>query len=96
MTLAPGWLRVIANINPLKHIVDATRSLFRGQLATGTVGLGLLIGAALITLGVWFGGLTFARAVRQALNVNLGFDTQHVARVTIDPALVRYSRNHAG
>jgi ABC-2 type transport system permease protein len=61
MTLAPGWLRVVANINPLKHIVDAARSLFHGNVATGTVGLGLLIGAVLITLGVWFGTRTFAR-----------------------------------
>ena len=38
------------------------------------------------------GGLTFARAVREALSAELGFDTGHTSRVTIEPGLVRYSR----
>ncbi len=61
MTLAPGWLRVVANINPLKHIVDATRGLFRGHVISGTVGIGVLVGAALILAGVTFGTRTFQR-----------------------------------
>ena len=61
MTLAPGWLRVVANVNPVKHIVDATRALFRGQVITGTVGLGVLVGGALIALGLAFGTRTFQR-----------------------------------
>ncbi len=39
------------------------------------------------------GGLTFARAVRQAFALDFGFDIQHTGRVTIDPALVRYPRS---
>lgn len=61
MTLAPGWLRTIANINPLKHIVDALRTLFRGHVVNGTVGLGVLIGVALIMAGMAFGTRTFQR-----------------------------------
>jgi ABC-2 type transport system permease protein len=61
MTLAPGWLRTVSNINPLKHIVDAARALFQGHVATGTVGVGLLVGAALVALGLLFGTRTFQR-----------------------------------
>jgi ABC-2 type transport system permease protein len=61
MSLAPGWLRVLANINPLKHIVDATRSLFHGHVVSGTVGIGVLVGAALIVLTLAFGTRTFQR-----------------------------------
>jgi ABC-2 type transport system permease protein len=61
MSLAPGWLRVVANINPLKHIVDGTRALFHGQILSGTVGIALLIAAGLIALGLTFGTRTFQR-----------------------------------
>ncbi len=61
MTLAPGWLRAVSNVNPVKHIVDALRALFRGHVVSGTVGLGLLFAAALIALGMTFGTRTFQR-----------------------------------
>jgi ABC-2 type transport system permease protein len=61
MSLAPGWLRLIANINPVKHIVDALRALFLGHVASGTVGIGVLVGAALIVAGMAFGTRTFQR-----------------------------------
>jgi ABC-2 type transport system permease protein len=61
MTLAPVWLRTVANANPVKHIVDALRALFRGEVITGTVGIGVLVGAALIAAGMAFGTRTFQR-----------------------------------
>jgi ABC-2 type transport system permease protein len=61
MTLAPGWLRTVSNLNPVKHIVDALRALFRGQVITGTVAVGLVVGAGLIALGMAFGTRTFQR-----------------------------------
>jgi len=61
MTLAPEWLRTVANVNPVKHIVDALRALFHGHVATGTVGIGLLVGGVLIVLGLAFGTRTFQR-----------------------------------
>ena len=59
MTLAPGWLRTVSNLNPVKHIVDALRDLFRGQVVTGTVAVGVLVGAGLIAAGMAFGTRTF-------------------------------------
>jgi ABC-2 type transport system permease protein len=61
MTLAPGWLRTVSNVNPVKHIVDALRALFHGHVLSGTVGIGVLFGAALIALGMAFGTRTFQR-----------------------------------
>jgi ABC-2 type transport system permease protein len=61
MTLAPGWLRTLSNINPVKHIVDALRALFHGHVLSSTVGLGLVFGATLIAAGLFFGTRTFQR-----------------------------------
>jgi ABC-2 type transport system permease protein len=61
MTLAPAWLRTVSNVNPVKHIVDALRALFRGQVITGSVAIGLLVGLGLIAAGMAFGTRTFQR-----------------------------------
>jgi ABC-2 type transport system permease protein len=61
MTLAPGWLRTLANVNPVKHVVDALRALFHGHVVSSTVGIGLLVGVALIVVGMVFGTRTFQR-----------------------------------
>lgn len=61
MTLAPGWLRTISNVNPVKHIVDALRTLFHGHVLTSTVGIGLAVGAGLIVVGMTFATRTFQR-----------------------------------
>lgn len=37
MTFAPGWLRVVAEANPLYHAVEAGRALFAGDLADGSL-----------------------------------------------------------
>jgi ABC-2 type transport system permease protein len=54
-------LRTVSNVNPVKHIVDALRALFRGQVITSTVGIGVLAGAGLIAAGMAFGTRTFQR-----------------------------------
>jgi ABC-2 type transport system permease protein len=61
MSLAPGWLRVVSDVNPVKHIVDALRALFHGHVINGTVGVGVLVGVALIGVGMAFGTRTFQR-----------------------------------
>jgi ABC-2 type transport system permease protein len=59
MSLAPRWLRVLADINPLKHVVDAMRALFVPNGATRTVLWGVGVTAALVAVGVLLGARTF-------------------------------------
>ena len=61
MTLAPEWLRTVSDVNPVKHVVDAVRSVFLGHVATATVGWGLLATIALVVAGMAFGTRTFRR-----------------------------------
>lgn len=61
MTLAPGWLRVVSDVNPVKHVVDAVRSVFLGHVVTATVGWGLFATFALVLAGMAFGTRTFQR-----------------------------------
>ena len=61
MTLAPGWLQGISDVNPFKHIVEGARSFFAGDYGSSTAwwGLGLTLGLAV--LGWWFGVRRFKR-----------------------------------
>ena len=34
MTFAPGWLRTLSDFNPVKHVLDGMREMFRGHLLT--------------------------------------------------------------
>jgi ABC-2 type transport system permease protein len=61
MSLAPGWLQDISNVNPFKHIVEGARSFFRGEYGSGTAWWGLALTAALAVLGWWFGVRRFKR-----------------------------------
>jgi ABC-2 type transport system permease protein len=61
MSLAPGWLRTLADVNPLKHVVDALRALYRGQLATGDVVWGAIAAAGLLAAGLALATSAFRR-----------------------------------
>ena len=61
MSLAPGWLETLSDLNPLKHIVEGVRAFFRGDFTGGTAWWGLGITAALVLLGSWYGARTFRR-----------------------------------
>jgi ABC-2 type transport system permease protein len=61
MSLAPGWLRGISDVNPFKHIVEGTRAFFAGDYASSTAWWGLGLTAALAVLGWWFGVRRFKR-----------------------------------
>lgn len=60
MSLAPGWLRAIADANPLKHVVDGLRALFLGHI-DGTVAWAVVATAALVAAGVIVATSTFQR-----------------------------------
>jgi ABC-2 type transport system permease protein len=61
MSLAPSWLRTVSDVNPIKHVVDGVRALFRGDLTTSTTGWGLFATLALVTVGLFVGTRTFRR-----------------------------------
>jgi ABC-2 type transport system permease protein len=56
MTLAPRWLQIVSDFNPFKHIVEALRAVFRGQLGDPIVLIGLVLAIVLVGLGAWMGG----------------------------------------
>jgi ABC-2 type transport system permease protein len=61
MSLAPAWLRVVSDVNPMKHVVDGVRALFLGHVATGVVFWGAFATVALAVAGVALGTRTFQR-----------------------------------
>src|SRR3954462_13375160 len=61
MSLAPAWLRHSSQVNPLTYVVDASRSLFRGDFGDRHVWVGALITVALGALLAWWGTRTFQR-----------------------------------
>src|SRR3954447_15057146 len=61
MSLAPKWLETTSEVNPLTHVVDASRALFRGDFGDGDVLLGAGIACALGALLALWGSRMFAR-----------------------------------
>jgi ABC-2 type transport system permease protein len=63
LSLAPGWLRDIADIDPLRYAVDAARDLFNDHIATGTVAGGVGLMAVLAAIAVTIAARQFGRAI---------------------------------
>jgi ABC-2 type transport system permease protein len=61
MTLAPGWLQTISDVNPLKHIVEGTREFFLGGYDTSVAWWGAALTVLLAVLGWAFGVRRFRR-----------------------------------
>jgi ABC-2 type transport system permease protein len=61
MSLAPGWLQGVSDVNPLKHVVEGARSFFTGEYGTSTAWWGLGLTIAMAVLGWWFGVRRFTR-----------------------------------
>lgn len=59
MSLAPTWLETLSNFNPLKHVVDGLRSIFRGDLLTMSSLTGLGVGLLLLALSAFVGNRVF-------------------------------------
>lgn len=59
MTLAPRWLQIVSDFNPFKHIVEALRAVFRGELTAPIVWIGLLLAVLLVIAGWWWGTRVF-------------------------------------
>jgi len=52
---APTWMRALAQVNPLTHIVDAERSLFAGVVTDASVLYGVVAAVAVLGLGLTVG-----------------------------------------
>ena len=61
MTLAPGWLQTLADVNPLTHIVDGVRAVYRGELGSTDAWLGAVLTIGLLALGVFYGARVFRK-----------------------------------
>lgn len=61
MTLAPAWLRRLAQANPFSHVVDGARAAFRGDLGDGSLVIGLVAAAILAVVGLAVANRTFQR-----------------------------------
>src|SRR3954462_9258149 len=61
MSLAPGWLQGVSDVNPLKHVVEGARSFLNGEYGTATAWWGLGLTVAMAVLGWWFGVRRFTR-----------------------------------
>lgn len=62
LSLAPGWIRAIAAINPLSYAVDAARAIFNDQLGDPSVVRGVAIMAVLAVVALWVAARSFGNA----------------------------------
>ncbi len=61
MTIGPSWLRRASDFMPIRHIVDAVRNAFGGDLASSELAWGSLWTAVLLGLALWWGTATFRK-----------------------------------
>jgi ABC-2 type transport system permease protein len=61
MTIGPGWLEKASNFMPVRHIVDAVRDAFGGDLGGSSLWWGSGWALALFALAVWWGTAVFRR-----------------------------------
>ena len=63
LSLAPAWLRAIANLNPLSYAVAAGRALFIGHIADPNVPKGLVTMTVLAAIAVAIAARSFNRSI---------------------------------
>lgn len=61
MTIGPHWLRRASDFMPIRWIVDATRSAFRGSYVESTMFWGIGWSVLLFALALWWGTATFRK-----------------------------------
>jgi ABC-2 type transport system permease protein len=61
MTLAPPWLRRLAQLNPFSHVVDGARAAFRNDLGDSSLVIGLVAAGVLAVAGLAIATRTFQR-----------------------------------
>jgi len=61
LSLAPLWLFNLSRVNPFVYVVDATRAVFLGDLASTTALVGIAVALVLAVVTVFWGVRTFQR-----------------------------------
>jgi ABC-2 type transport system permease protein len=61
MTIGPDWLRRTSDFMPIRHIVDAVRNAFGGDLTGSGLVWGSIWTALLLGLALWWGTATFRK-----------------------------------
>jgi ABC-2 type transport system permease protein len=61
MTLGPQWLQKVSTLMPTKHVVDAVRNSFLGDISLGALGWGVAWTGILLAVSLWWGTATFRR-----------------------------------
>jgi ABC-2 type transport system permease protein len=61
MTIGPEWLRRASDFMPIRHIVDAVRKAFGGDLTGSGLAWGSIWTALLLGLALWWGTATFRK-----------------------------------
>jgi ABC-2 type transport system permease protein len=61
MSLAPHWLQIVADFNPISYVVDGVRAAFRGEFTTSDSMVGLAVTAGLVMIGMAYGTRVFRR-----------------------------------
>ncbi|GKX34376.1 MAG: transport permease protein [Rhizobiaceae bacterium MnEN-MB40S] len=64
MSMAPAWLRYVSDVNPFKHMVEALRAVFRGEIFTFIVPFGFGLSLALVLISLWTGARVFRNQTR--------------------------------
>ncbi|RDE10634.1 ABC transporter permease [Pelagibacterium lacus] len=59
MSLAPAWLQIASDFNPIKHVVEGLRAVYRGEILAPETLLGFAIAIAFVVLGAWIGAAVF-------------------------------------
>ncbi len=62
VSIMPGWLQVVARVNPLSYQVDLLRSLMLGQPSTSGIGLDFAVLIAATALLIWIGSRLYPKA----------------------------------
>jgi ABC-2 type transport system permease protein len=63
ISYGPTWLRVLAHLNPLYYLVEAARTLGRGAVITGSVGIAFAVLVPLTVVSLAWATGVFRRAV---------------------------------
>jgi ABC-2 type transport system permease protein len=58
----PGWMQVLARLNPLTYIVEAERALFAGEFGHTSILFGVISAVALAIVGLAVGTRAMKRA----------------------------------